>query len=232
MICRNLEPEDELPWPQEQVGWARVSLDPRTVWVAIDQGKVVGMIVAAHCHQTLLILRVLGEGGAWFRPLWKHIRHACFHRGVVSYWGFADNARDEERRLMNLIKRDSVSHRFSSPHAEMTVVAGVWNASDTVSDMGSNSGDSRGGRDSRLYGLRVGEPTEYAQNTNHSHANGTNAGAAASAEGSVPGRAAQRASADKREFNANSFQPGECDASGSSIRSQLYRAIFGPGGSG
>lgn len=135
MICRELEPGDVLPWSAEAMGWRRDMLDTRTVWVAEKDGRIVGMVLAAEVHHTLFLLRMLGTGGAWVRPLWRHIRHVCFRRGVASVWTFTDNGNEREARLIRLLLKDADIGQ-SQPYA-MIAVGGRWNAgscSDTLVD--------------------------------------------------------------------------------------------------
>jgi hypothetical protein len=90
---RNLRPDDVLPWPAEALGWNQKTLHLETAWVAERDGQIVGLILGADVHHSLLLLRVLGNGGSWIRPLWKHVKMASLAQGIVSFWTFFDNDR-------------------------------------------------------------------------------------------------------------------------------------------
>lgn len=230
MICRELEPGDELPWSAEEIGWRRDLLDPRTVWVAIDDdGRVVGMIVAADVHRTLLILRMLGAGGAWVRPLWRHIRHVCFQRQIASFWTFTDNGNEREARLAQLLLKDAAI-AGCQPYS-MIAVGGRWDAS-TGSNTVVSSFDNRhiGSGNAGVNGLPAGARRRQQHADDRDIHRGSASGAAGrGAEDGVSGGAAERAGEHQRISDANGIQRGDSDPGGSSIRSKLHRAVFGPG---
>jgi hypothetical protein len=233
MICRELQPEDVIPWTVKEMGWDPAQLDRETVWVAIDESKkIIGMVIAAKVHRSLLILRMLGKGGAWVRPLWRYIRHACFQRHVESYWTFTDNSRDVEARLIKLLlKGGTIAFEHTTT---LTVVGGRWNAvsgNDTVAsplDYWSSRSRLPGGD-----GLHASERAILLflqQQCDGSGSAGEAAGSSAgsSPENRIPGSAAQRTGADGRGPHIDGVQYGGSDSSGGSIRSKLYRTIFGP----
>jgi hypothetical protein len=231
MICRELQPEDVIPWTVKEMGWNPEQLDRETVWVAIDESKkIIGMVIAAKVHRSLLILRMLGKGGAWVRPIWRYIRHACFQRHVESYWTFTDNGRDVEARLVKLLlnklllKGGPTTFEWTGT---FTVVGGRWNAVVYPPDYWPSS--------SRLPGSDGVHASERAvqflrQRLGSSGSAGEAAGSSAdrSSENRIPGSTAQRTGADGREPHIDGVQYGVSDPSGGSIRSKLYRTVFGP----
>jgi len=233
MICRNLEPSDRLPWTTEEIGWRREQLDRRTIWVAIapdHRQRICGMVVGAEVHRTLLILRMLGSGGAWVRPLWRHIRLACFQRQITSFWTFADNERQAEARLIRLLKKDTATTGEWKP-AQMFAFAGIWNAipGRTSSITNGGSGGGFAGSD----GLRTGEPTFFVFCDGReagTGADGSTAGSAATtAENGVSGSTAGRPIADQRITDTDRVQRADGDDGGSTFRSKLFTQIFGNG---
>ena len=230
MICRELQADDVLPWTIDEIGWNPAQLDPETVWIAFDQKsqKIVGMVIAAEVHRTLLILRILGSGGAWVRPLWRHIRLVCFHRHVSSFWTFADNDGDDQARLLQLVQKDGSTYATWRPESAI-VIAGRWNA-----PIGSISADSYGsGRSGNAGGdgVRTGEPAwfqfRFGRGAGSSAAEATAGSHDRAAENGLPGSAAERPGLDGRESDFERLQHSRSDPGGSSIRSKLYREIFG-----
>jgi len=212
------------------MGWRREQLDRRTVWVAIapDSQSIRGMVIAAEVHQTLLILRMLGSGGAWIRPLWRHIRLACFQRQITSFWTFADNERQAEARLIRLLKKDTATTGEWKP-AQMFAFAGIWNAipGRTSSITNGGSGGGFAGSD----GLRIGEPTFFCDGREASTGadGGREGGAATAAENGVSGSTAGHPIADQRIIDADRVQRADGDDGGSTFRSKLFTQIFGDG---
>jgi hypothetical protein len=230
MICRELAPGDILPWSSEEMGWRRDFLDPRTVWVAIDDaGRVVGMIVAAEVHRTLLVLRMLGAGGAWVRPLWRHIRHVCFQRQIASFWTFTDNGNEREARLSRLLLKDAAIGGCQ-PYS-MIAVGGRWDAS-TGSNTVVSSLDNRsvGSGDAGFDWLRTGTGRRQQHADDRDiHRSAASSTAGSSAEDSVSGRGAERPGEHGRILDTIGIQHGDGDSGGGSIRLKLHRAVFGPG---
>lgn len=227
MIFRELQADDVLPWSIPEIGFSPEQLDKRTVWVAADGEKIVGMIVAAEVHRTLLILRVLGTGPAWVRPLWRHIRLVCFHRNVSSFWTFADNEGEDQARLLQLVQKDGSAYATWKPKSAV-VIAGRWNApSSGTSPDPYGSGRGRNAGSDRV---RVSESTWFG-----GFGRGTSGSAAETAasandrgpENGIPGSTAERTSGDGRGTDLAGLQPGDGDGRGSAIRSKLYREIFG-----
>ena len=233
MIVRNLVPGERLPWTLEEIGWDQAKLDPRTVWIAEDQGEIVGLIIAAEVHQTLFLLRILGKGAYWIRPAWRAIRLASFHRKIGAFWMFADNKRHEEARLSKLLLRDA--DEGLSGECTLTVVAGRWNAGTNSNSVVSPSHHrhSRGGN-LGYDGIRAGEPAILERLLGHRHGSdpGPGAGPGAGpadgpAEGGICRSATQRAGLDGWRTDGDGVEHGDSERSGSSIRSKLYREIFG-----
>jgi hypothetical protein len=236
MKIRNLASDDVLPWTTEEIGWSPAQLDPRTVWIAESAGAIVGMIIAAEVHQTLLILRVLGKGGSWLRPAWRAIRLACFHRNIGAFWTIADNSRPDEVRLAEVVRKDDAEFATWYPQ-EGFALAGRWHAvpgrirTDPGSDCTVCDG-SRSCGESGSDGIRTSQPaffgaigiSDCSPAGRTGPADGCDPGRA---ESGIPGRAAERAGGDGRGIDGDSTQYGDGPAGGSSIRSQLYREIFG-----
>ena len=229
---RNLAPDDVLPWTTEVIGWNPAQLDPRTVWIAESRGEIVGMIVAAEVHQTLLILRVLGKGGGWIRPMWRTIRLACFHRAVGAFWAIAENGHENEVRLAELVQHDDAEFAVWHPQGTFAI-AGRWHA--VPSRNSTDTERDRRRRNSGSDGIRTRESAWFELLDLDNRIDRSPAGAAGPAdrrdpgpaEGGVRSSAAQRAGGDGRGIDGDGLQYSDGAGGGSTIRSQLYREIFG-----
>jgi hypothetical protein len=220
---------EQLPWSTEEIGWPVAQLTPETVFVAEQDGCPCGLIVAAEVHGTLFLMRMLGSGGEWVRPLWRFIRHVCFQRKIAGVWMVAENQNEAERKLLKLLPRDFDEAR--SEERSTILFAGRWNYAGTFSSPVAGAavdGGERGrrpGNDS----LRTGEGQRIEQQqpddaTAGQHPGG---GAEGSAAGGGDRAAGEHAGLDRRKFDADIVFVDEREERGRSIRSQLNHAIFG-----
>jgi hypothetical protein len=226
---RLMHPGEQLPWSTEEIGWPVAQLTPETVFVAEQDGCPCGLIVAAEVHGTLFLMRMLGSGGEWVRPLWRFIRHVCFQRKIAGVWMVAENQHEAERRLLKLLPRD-----FSESHSEersTILFAGRWNYAGTfsspVAGAAVDSGERRGGPGNDS--LRAGEGERIEQQQPDDAAAGQHPGGSAggSAEGSGDRAAGQHPSEYRRQLDTDIVFDVEREVGGGSIRSQLNHAIFG-----
>lgn len=238
MIYRNLTVEDVLPWTDDQMGWRRPMLDLSTAWVAEDNGKIIGLLIAADVHKTLLCLRLLGDKSNthWIYPLWCHVSSACLYRGIVSFWSFMENERQEERRLARLMLYDCPVGR--QQEWTCSVVAGRWEGTENDASTSWNpvacptdNGDrSRGITSSN--GVRTGKQRWKLQQREQRSSPSVPATAAGSTTGSatedsLPSESAKRAILDRWFTSGECVQRSISDSGGSSFESQLHRTIAG-----
>lgn len=226
--CRLMHAGERLPWTEEELGWDQQQLHPETVFVAEQDGQVCGVIVAAEVHATLLLVRMLGSGGAWLRPLWRFIRLVCFQRHIAGVWMFAENRLVTERKLLRLIARNV--DQAESREMTIQLFAGRFHfAGSTSSTMACPLVDGGGhGSDAGHDSLRAGEQTELVIDVDlEQHGRAAGGGAEGAAAGGDPGAAGEHAGADRREPDPDHL----CDDLGESrraaVRSQLRDAVFG-----
>jgi hypothetical protein len=228
-LCRLMHRGEILPWTTEEMGWQVAQLNPETVFVAEREGKACGVIIAAEVHGTLLLVRMLGTGGEWLRPLWRFVRLVCFQRKIAGVWMLAENQNDAERKLLQLLPRDfPLSH---SEERNTILFAGRWNDAGTSSSpvVGSADNRNRSGDFDRHDGLRPGDRAWIALNA-YDHIQRERAGAggtSGTAESGGPGASREHPGADRRQLDADQFPGGLGEVSGAAVRSQLVAAVFG-----
>lgn len=225
--CRLMRAGELLPWTLEQLGWSPAQLRTDTVFVAEKDGKVCGLVIAAEVHGTLLLVRMLGSGGGWVRPLWRFIRHVCFQRQIAGVWMVAQNQNDSERKLLGLLPHFV---DVSQSQEQSTILfGGRWNYAGTSSSpvVSTTAIGHRRGNVARNDGVHAGEPAGHAQDDDHRPHGGADGGAAGAAESGAAGAEREHAIADRREPDADRLcdQLGQCGWS--AVRSQLHHAVFG-----
>jgi hypothetical protein len=225
--CRLMRAGERLPWSTEEMGWTGEQLQPETVFVAEKGGTVCGLVIAAEVHGTLLLVRMLGFGGAWVRPLFRFIRLVCFQRKIAGVWMVAENLNDSERKLLSLLPHfvdASESREYST-----ILFAGRFNhAGSTSSSVADSAVDGRRSGDvDRHHGLRPGDQAEQLVDQLHVGRGGTESGAGSAAESGGAGAEPQHAVADRREFDADEFSVELGEERRRAIRSQLAAAVFG-----
>lgn len=229
-LCRLMHRGEVLPWSTEEMGWQVAQLNPDTVFVAEQEGKACGLIIAAEIHGTLFLVRMLGGGGEWVRPLWRFVRLVCFQRKIAGVWMLAENQNEAERKLLKLLPRDFDNWRSES---RITILfAGRWNYAGDVSDsvagatVDSSERGSRPGHDGLQPGVEQRE--QQSQLIHHSSADGgANGGAAEGHAGGGDCEPGQHPGADRRELDADSVSDIERENGRGSVRSQLRDAVFG-----
>lgn len=229
-LCRLMHRGEVLPWTTEEMGWQVAQLNPDAVFVAEQEGKPCGLIIAAEIHGTLFLVRMLGSGGEWVRPLWRFVRLVCFQRKIAGVWMLAENQNEAERKLLKLLPRDFDQTR--SEERSTTLFAGRWNYAGIVS--GSVAGatvdgsecSSRPGNDSLQ--PSVEQRQQQSQLIHHGGADGgADSGAAEGDAGGSDCEPGQHPIADRREPDADCLSYAERENGGRSVRSQLRDAVFG-----
>jgi hypothetical protein len=238
-LIRNLQPEDELPWTDAELGWPRQRLDLSTVWVALAADQPVGLLIGANVHQTLLLLRLLGRNdgkGYWIHPLWDHVRRACLHRGIASFWSFLDNGRDAERALIRLMLYDC--HTGQEQEWTSIAIAGRWIPLEEINAgtgghplVSSTAHRSGSGHLDRNDGLRT-FPRQRGRKQQQPGAGAADASPAAAgatggaAESGLSGGPTASAVLDQWISGGQRLEHPDGDAGGSTYRSKLYRTVF------
>jgi hypothetical protein len=225
---RLMHPGEVLPWTTEEIGWHVAQLTPETVFVAEQEGRPCGLIVAAEVHGTLFLMRMLGSGGEWVRPLWRFIRHVCFQRSIAGVWMVAENQNEAERKLLKLLPRDLNESR--SEERSTILFAGRWNYAGTFSSPVASTavnGDERSGRPGH-----DGLPTDTgrridAERERDQHSGAAGSGAEGAAAGGGARAAGEHAGLDRRQSDTDRVHDDEREERGGSVRSQLDHAIFG-----
>jgi hypothetical protein len=225
--CRLMRAGERLPWSTEELGWAQEQLRPETVFVAEKGGTVCGLVIAAEVHGTLLLVRMLGLGGAWVRPLFRFIRLVCFQRHIAGVWMVAENRNQSESKLLKLLPR--FVDESGSQEQTTILFGGRFNHAGSTSSSVADSADlgDRSGYLAGHHGLRDDEQAEQLVDQLHLGRDGTESGAGGAGESSDAGAEPEHAVADRRESDADQL----CDAIGEvgwrSVRSQLHHAVFG-----
>lgn len=230
-LCRLMRRGEVLPWTVEEMGWQVAQLNPDTVFVAEQEGQACGLIIAAEIHGTLFLVRMLGGGGEWVRPLWRFVRLVCFQRKIAGVWMLAENQNEAERKLLKLLPRDFDDSR--SEERTTILFAGRWNYAGIVSGSvaGATVDSSERGSGPGHHGLQLGEGQREQQQSQLIHNGGADGGAdSGAAEGDPSGgdrEPGQHPGADRREPDADGLSYPEREIGGRSVRSQLRDAIFG-----
>jgi hypothetical protein len=85
------------------------SLTDNWTWIAADDGKLLGSIIASPLHNKLVLLERLqleeGTPGAVGLLLFKTCVQECFLRGYTGFLTMIDPTRELERRLMAVARK-------------------------------------------------------------------------------------------------------------------------------
>jgi hypothetical protein len=227
--CRLLRTEELLPWSTAELGWAQEQLRPETVFVAEKGGTVCGLVIAAEVHGTLLLVRMLGFGGAWVRPLFRFIRLVCFQRQIAGVWMVAENRNQSESKLLKLLPR--FVDESGSQEQTTILFGGRFNHAGSSSNSVAGAidyGDRSGGRD-RHHGVQPGDRTGFAvdQLDLEHGCGGAKGGARSAAESGGPGTEPEHPNADRGKPDADELSVDLGQERWRSVRSQLAAAVFG-----
>jgi hypothetical protein len=230
-LCRLMHRGEVLPWSTEEMGWQVAQLNPDTVFVAEQEGKACGLIIAAEIHGTLFLVRMLGGGGEWVRPLWRFVRLVCFQRKIAGVWMLAENQNEAERKLLKLLPRDFEQTR--SEERNTILFAGRWNYAGTSSNsvagatVDSSERGSRPGNDGLQPGVEQREQQQSQLVHNGSAAGGADGGAAEGDAGGGDCEPGQHSGPDRREPHPDCVSYIQREIGRGSVRSQLRDAVFG-----
>jgi hypothetical protein len=105
MIVRTLN--DNEPMPQHLgTGFEAMPIDRQWVWVAENDGKIVGILLAGACHGMVYLMRVCAEKGCSqmvVRALIEKTRADCAARGFKGYFFHLDPTTDQ--RLLRTCRK-------------------------------------------------------------------------------------------------------------------------------
>lgn len=232
VLCRLMRPGESLPFAVEQMGWPAEQLETSTVFVAEKEGQICGLVIAANVHGTLLLMRMLGFGGEWVRPLFRYIRLVCLQRKIAGVWMWTENQSQAEQRLLRLLPHFVDA---SDSRTQQTVLfAGRWgnnasNARSTVADTTVDRNRDRGdGGDQRLRTEQgLGEQQYLAAGSDDPGrpAEGSAGGTAALGG---PGEPGQHAIPDGRQPDADWISDAIGQGNGNAgSRPAIHAAVYG-----
>lgn len=112
MIVRNLLPNDLIP----KHGLEPLVLDNEWVWVAEKDGQIVGLLIAAPCHHSVFLIRLVAAHNAphtWVRSILRGVAKDCLRRGYFVAFTYFNLEDGTEARLAKLLWRRGKEGRKS-----------------------------------------------------------------------------------------------------------------------
>lgn len=111
---------------REGENWELLTLDPNWVWLAEEEGRVVGVLIASNCHGLVFIWRVkmLPDASYWalgkfFRKFIRDIKE----RGCLGYLTFLNMHRPEEAALARIAYRAGANFTTATSVVYGSVIA-------------------------------------------------------------------------------------------------------------
>ena len=103
---RNLQPDEDFPPFMDE--WMKTPATMREwVWVAIKEGEVVGLLVAAPCHGLVYLARFQTVQNAPASTM-LHLLRRCFadcrQRGFGGYFSQVNPTLETERKIIGLVR--------------------------------------------------------------------------------------------------------------------------------
>ncbi len=102
ITVRTLKPDE--PMPQHlDTGFEQMPVMKDFVWIAEQEGKVIGALMASPCHGLVFFVRLRTEKDApemTVHLLFRKCIKDCRERGFAGYFTFIDPAREAERKLI------------------------------------------------------------------------------------------------------------------------------------
>lgn len=229
ITCRFMRRGEPLPWSTFTLGWTAEQLNPDTVFIAEKHGRIIGAVIAAEVHGTLQLIRMLGNGGEWVRPLWRFIRLACLQRSIAGVWMLAQNRNEAEAKLLKLLAR--VLPNSHMEERDTTMFAGRWgNASFTSGSVACAvvDGSERSGRPGDD-GVSATQSAGLEQLSRQPciAAGGTERGQPESSASGGDRAAGEHAAGDGRQLDTDSLYDDERESRRSAVRLELDHAVFG-----
>lgn len=89
-------------------GFEQMAVMNDFVWVAEQDGKIVGALMAAPCHGLIFFVRVRAEKGASSMVvplLFRKCVKDCKERGFVGYFTFIDPSLEAERKFIPICQK-------------------------------------------------------------------------------------------------------------------------------
>lgn len=89
-------------------GFEHMAVMKDFVWIAEQDGKVIGMLIAAPCHGLIFFVRIRTEANSpnmTVPLLFRKCVADCFARGFKGYFTYIDPARDAERKFIPICQK-------------------------------------------------------------------------------------------------------------------------------
>jgi hypothetical protein len=94
-----------------------LAYDANWVWLAREQGRIVGVLVAARAHDVVLLLELKKVGEAslgWIVPLFRHVARECRERGFERFLTLVTDETKSEINLGSLCQRKGLHGRSAT----------------------------------------------------------------------------------------------------------------------
>src|SRR5712691_8376859 len=107
ITVRTLKPDEAMP-QHLATGFERMPVMKDFVWIAEEEGKVVGMLLASPCHGLVFLARLRVEENAPSSVVTAMFRKCikdCLDRGFTGYFTFIDPTRGLERKLIPICQK-------------------------------------------------------------------------------------------------------------------------------
>ena len=107
IFVRTLRPDE--PMPQHMnTGFEQMEVMKDFVWIAEEDNKIVGSLLASPCHGLIFFvrLRVVDDASTMTVPLlFRHAIRDCTKRGFKGYFTYVDPSLDAERRFIPICQK-------------------------------------------------------------------------------------------------------------------------------
>lgn len=108
MICVRTLREDEAMPQHLGTGYEQMPIMKSFCWVAEQEGKIIGVLLAAPCHGIVYLIRLCVEKGAPVITaglLFRKCLRECKEAGFVGYFAHIDPSRETERELIAICRK-------------------------------------------------------------------------------------------------------------------------------
>lgn len=127
MTVRKLQAGDEIPFKH---GLEPLALDPNWAWVAVEGERIVGLLLACGCHNSVFLVRLICQDApkTCIRQLIRKCAQDVRQAGYLVAFCYFDLERDEEVRLVKLMANHSKDHGgvLASRHAICVTAIDKW----------------------------------------------------------------------------------------------------------
>jgi hypothetical protein len=127
MSVRTLREDEDFP-SHLDTGFEQMEVMKSFCWVAENEGKIVGILMAAPCHGIVFLVRLRVEKTAPVSAtslLFRKCVRDCHKRGLKGYFTFVDPSREAERRMISICHR---AKGYQVPSVQVGLVGRIEDA--------------------------------------------------------------------------------------------------------